>query len=118
MVALLLVFFNDAALSEGGTPTMLHGQTTVRMASEKILVKVGKEKTTATCTFVFQNDGADCTLKVGFPDHAYGAADPEEDADNETMKKPPKRGAMDKFRSWVDGHEVKMTLERGKEAGD
>jgi hypothetical protein len=118
VIVLLFPIFNDAALGSGGTPTMLHGNTTVRMASEKIVVNVDKEKTSATCTFVFQNDGPACKIKVGFPDHAYGAADPEEDADPAARKKPPKRGAMNSFHSWVDGKEVKMSLERGKEAGD
>ncbi len=115
---LAVIAFNDAALAKGGSPRLMHGQSSVRMVSERILVQVGAEKTTATCRFTFQNDGPVATIKMGFPDDGFGAADPEEEMDPKIRAKPPKTGPMTSFRSWVAGKAVATRLERGEEAGE
>ncbi len=121
MIATLLaagLALNDAALAVGGTPKTLDGHVSVRMESEKIVLRIGQQGTVADCRFVFVNDGPTCQVKMGFPDNGYGAADPEEEADPDVASKPPKTGAMKSFQSWVDGKEVATRLERGQGAGE
>ncbi|HRF60547.1 MAG TPA: hypothetical protein PLH94_11640 [Fimbriimonadaceae bacterium] len=97
---------NDAALNWGGTPKLMDAHPTVRMVDEKITIVVGADMTTADCRFTFRNDGPACTVRMGFPDRADGAADPDEELTEEEMKAPPKRGGMERFQSWVNGREV------------
>lgn len=117
-VCALLWNLNDAAIAQGGSPRMLDSHPTVRMQSEKIVVTVGKDNTTADCRFVFVNAGPACTVKLGFPDNGDGAADPEEDVDPAERTKPPISGPMTSFKSWVNGTLVKTSLERGQGPGE
>lgn len=107
-----LAHANDGALTLGGSPKLMKGHPTVRMQSEVIQVWTDGEKVKVECDFVFVNDGAACTVKMGFPDVGYGDGDPYEDDDGKTPK-----SVMTRFDSWVNGVKVETAMERVEVAG-
>lgn len=110
-------FANDGGLAMGGTPRLLKGHPSVRMACEVIRITVGEEKVSVDCDFTFQNDGLACTVRMGFPDEGEGASDPDEgEAADDILKLPPKT-TFDTFRSYVSGKAVKTQLIRGDKPG-
>jgi hypothetical protein len=104
---------NDTALQYGGTPRPLSGHPTVSMKSELIRMEVGERVATVDCRFVFDNQGPECKVRMGFPDQGRGAGDPDE----EGQQNPPK-GTFNSFRSWVAGKEVKTTVDRAAHSGN
>ncbi len=62
----------------------------VQMVSESILIKLNKRSASVEVDFVFKNHGPTTTVTMGFPEKHSG----------------PITGALENFRSWVDGKEV------------
>jgi len=92
------------------------------MASERIIMDVGKENTNVKCIFVFKNDGPACKVRMGFPDNGAGAYQTEAGENEAEAKEKGKKvvpfSAMNWFKSTVDGKPVTTTLINGDiEAG-
>lgn len=104
--------WNDGGISFGGSPQLLRGHPTVRMAKELIRMRIDENQVRVDCTFWMENRGKACDVRMGFPDEAYGADDPEEEGD---AKVPP--GSLENFRSTVNGREVPTEIVRGKSEG-
>ncbi|HLK57709.1 MAG TPA: hypothetical protein VKU00_14180 [Chthonomonadaceae bacterium] len=103
---------DDGWIAYGGNPGLLSGHPTVSMVSEIIQVDVGDKKLTVDCHFVFKNDGPARRVRMGFPDiDDHRGEEPDE------AKKPPV-GALDSFRSYVDGKEVTTHLIRADKTED
>jgi len=105
---------DDAAITFGGNPKALAGHKSVRMVRERVVVTVEKGTAKYDCTFYFQNQGAPCKVRIGFPDRGRGADETShmEDVYNakEKHKPIPAYQNLGHFRSWVDGKEVKTVL--------
>ena len=111
----LCAFADDAAMSSGGSPTLLKGHPSISMVLEHVTVTVGKDKIRYDCTFNFQNKGPATSVKIGFPDRGFGAyetGDQEDayDAKQKGKKKAP-FAALKEFVSYVDGKKVAVKLE-------
>jgi hypothetical protein len=98
---------NDSAISgTSGTPgylkaTQLAGEhKTIRMMREQIVMTIGRNDYVTDARFVFHNDGAATTVKMGFPEGADG------DSDFTSLKR---KTAFKEFQTWVDGREIKAT---------
>jgi hypothetical protein len=98
---------DDAAIAWGGNPRALHGHATVRMVAEKVKLQVGRHWTTVTCAFTFRNDGADCKVRMGFPDEATGSYQTDADPDEPVP-------SLVNFQSYVDGRKTKCAVIAGK----
>lgn len=109
---------NDGGISYGGSPHLLSGHRSVRMASEVIRISVGSEVVRTDCLFRFHNTGPACTVRMGFPDRGVGASDPDEETDAQTVMKTPAKTTFLSFRSFVDGRPVKTRLVRGSKGGE
>lgn len=108
---------DDGMLSWGGSPNLLHGKTKVRMISEDVKLKVtvgSHNKVAVDCSFVFENEGPSCDVRIGFPDKGSGAVGSgygeEADKAAQAHKKVPPFTGLVGFRSWVDGVQVKTTV--------
>ncbi|MEO5618802.1 MAG: hypothetical protein ABIS67_13625 [Candidatus Eisenbacteria bacterium] len=80
----------------GGAVRLMKTRSGVRMVSEVVKARVGRDLVQVDCEFVMKNEGPADTVLVGFPDGSMG----------------PYRGGgeeheIESFRSWVDGAEVK-----------
>lgn len=89
---------DDGAVSEvsGGTIAPLDQHPSVRMVSEVVTVRIVDGKSYVHCEFVFRNEGKATTVKMGFPEHAWGGGD---------------GGAFMRikgFKTWVDGKTTKV----------
>jgi len=100
-------FANDSAVSgTSGTPgnlkaTVLAGEhKTIRMVREQIEMKVGRDDYVTDANFIFHNDGAATTVRMGFPEGAGG------DSDFEEIKK---KTSFKEFETWIDGRKIKAT---------
>jgi hypothetical protein len=109
---------DDGILSWGGNPHLLHGETTVRMASEHVEITIKKKGYHGTvfvdAKFVFQNTGGPCDVRIGFPDKGEGALETEyglnkSDALDKHEKVAP-FSALEDFQSWVDGQHQKTEI--------
>lgn len=85
---------DSAVRGLGGTVAPMKQHPTVRMVSEKVDIKLGWERAEVRCTFVFKNEGPATTVKMGFPEQAWGDV-----------------GSITKsdylhFSSWVDGRSI------------
>lgn len=109
---------NDGGISYGGSPRLLEGHPSVSMQSEVIRMTVGPDKATVDCRFVFRNSGAACRVRMGFPDQARGADNPEEDSEGGPAPKTKPQSAFTSFRSYVDGHLVPTELIHGAHGGN
>jgi hypothetical protein len=110
---------DDSAMSWSGAPKMMHGNTTVRMVSEKVIVKTPIDsdfQSSFDCNFVFHNDGPATDIRIGFPDRANGAY--TEDYFNTGSSDKPTFYELKNFKSWVDGKLVKTTLLVDKNSPD
>lgn len=85
---------DSAVRGLGGTVAPMKQHPTVRMISEKVDVKLGWEGAEVRCRFVFKNEGPATTVKIGFPEQAWGYAGPITKSDYKH------------FSSWVDGKKV------------
>lgn len=94
---------NDSAMYVSGAPSSLMGKTTVRMVREQISIHIGKS-CLYECEFEFKNDGPTQNVKIGFPDESHGMIGPAED--------PKPRPQIRNFKSWVDGAEVDVKIEK------
>jgi hypothetical protein len=96
---------NDSAINSGGHgPSPLGefqgGESVIRMVSERIDIKFGKEESEVTCRFTFRstkNEG-DAKQTVGFPDFL----------DTETDK-----GQIRELKTFIDGQPVEAKKVRG-----
>lgn len=104
---------NDGGISYGGSPRLLEGHPSVSMQSEVIRMTVGADKATVDCRFVFRNSGPACRVRMGFPDQARGADNPEEDSEGGPAPKTKPQSAFTSFRSYVDGKPVPTELIHG-----
>jgi hypothetical protein len=102
---------NDGGISFGGSPRLLTGHPSVSMQSEIVRMRIGEEKVTVDCTFIFQNQGPACTVRMGFPDQGQGADDPDE----EGVHNPP-TSAFDTFKSYVNGKPISTKLVRSQQS--
>lgn len=119
MALIVTAVADDSALSWSGAPQMLHGNTTVRMVSEKVVIHAGHEGAKADCTFVFHNDGPACDIRIGFPDRATGAYF-EDFIAKDGPNPHPTFQELKNFKSWVDGVPIKtkVTLAQDASKGD
>jgi|GEM_PF-2828042 len=109
LAASCLAAADDAAISFGGSPTILHSHPSIHMRSEKVVITVLKNKTLYDCRFVLRNAGAACTVQVGFPDRGFGASETAFEENKSSGKNIP-FSALDDFQSKVDGAAVKTVL--------
>lgn len=109
---------NDGGISYGGSPRLLTGHPSVSMQSELVRMTVGASSATVDCRFVFRNDGPACQVRMGFPDQARGADDPEEDSEGGPAPKTKPRSSFTSFRSYVDGQLVPTELIHGAHGGN
>ena len=109
---------NDGGISYGGSPRLLEGHPSVSMQSELIHMTVGQDTATVDCRFVFQNSAAACRVRMGFPDQARGADDPEEDSEGGPAPKTKPKGAFTSFLSYVNGRPVPTELIHGAHGGN
>ncbi len=84
---------------------MLSGHPTVQMQSEEVKMDIAPELIKVDCTFYFKNDGAACTVRMGFPDEGQGAEEPYQGEDF-VPKGPKLHGAFLSYISYVDGKKV------------
>lgn len=104
---------NDGGINVGGSPELLKDHPSVQMAGEDVRITVGRETLTADCRFVFQNHGAACTVRMGFPDRGTGAYDPDEEGPHN-----PPSGTFVSFQSWVNGAATPTRLIRAHQEGE
>ena len=97
---------NDGAIiGVGGRVARLSGKhPTVRMVRETVSMDVYPETYTVAAEFIFSNDGAACTVKMGFPESGDGA-----DVDPVSYRK---KTSFLNFNTWVDGQPVAATREQ------
>lgn len=107
---------NDGGIAQGGNPRLLHGHPAVSMESEVIRIKVGKDKITVDCAFVFNNSSRACTARMGFPDIGLGANDPDAENGNSPMKTPPRTTFLS-FKSDINGRALPTKLIRADRPG-
>ncbi len=88
---------NDSPLGiYGGAVQLLKGETDIRMVSAAISADVYYEETRVRCEYLLQNDGAEQSVKLGFPDFVqYQGADAPH---------------LREFRSWADGQALDVTV--------
>ncbi|RYG33971.1 hypothetical protein EON81_16830 [bacterium] len=104
-ILLSLLLLNDGYLESGEGPARLgKSPTTVGMTSEDIRLTVGRNSVRTTCDFVFNNRGPATTVRMGFPN----SMDNMEEEDYAKPLKP----ILERFRTWVDGREVRAKLVR------
>lgn len=95
-LALLLAFVplcasaDDGYVVYGGAPKLMRSHPQIRMVSERVVMTVGRDRTTVDCRFVFRNEGRAANVSMGFPDYV---GDGEESSDP----------VLEEFQSWVDG---------------
>ncbi|HUV04424.1 MAG TPA: stalk domain-containing protein [Armatimonadota bacterium] len=78
----------------GGTIAPMVEHPTVRMVREKVDAKLDWGGAKVRCEFVFKNEGPATTVKIGFPEKAWGEVG------------PIRRSDFSGFKSWVDGKRV------------
>ncbi len=103
---------NDSAISGvGGRPRMMQGEhAAIRMESENVEIFISKSKQyDVVARFNFVNDGPRATVKMGFPERAYG------DVDGTTWAKKTSFAA---FSSSVDGRPAAVTRQSLSAADD
>jgi hypothetical protein len=72
----------------------------VRMVSERIDATINGGNAAVRCDFLFENDGEDVTVRMGFPVAS-------EDTDGDGFTEYPVASSFGGFRSWVNGKRVK-----------
>lgn len=100
---------NDGGISYGGTPGLLKAHPSVAMKSEVVRIVIDKEHVKVDCRFVFQNYGAPCQVRMGFPDEGYGDSPGAEQGENEKPK-----SNFNCFKSSIDGVPVATSLVTGE----
>jgi hypothetical protein len=95
---------NDASLDLSGSPRLMAGHPSVRMQSERIFLRVEKNRVQADCRFTFVNTGPACVVRMGFPDDSY-----ERRASASTDA--PFKSGFTSFQSYVDGRAVPTRTE-------
>ncbi len=78
----------------GGSVALLEAHPSIRMVWERVDVKLGWETAKVRCRFIFRNEGPATTVKIGFPEKAWG----EGSTATSNFKN---------FKSWVDGKQIK-----------
>lgn len=96
---------NDSAINPGGHGPSPMGEfqgdeSVIRMVSEKIDIRFGKEESEVACRFVFRSgkSAGDARQTVGFPDLIEIEMD---------------QGVIRKLETWVDGKKVESRKVRG-----
>lgn len=100
---------DDGGISFGGSPTLLKGHASVAMKNEVVTMNIGKEEINVDCRFLFHNDGADSTVRVGFPDTGEGSMEPYQGEDKIPTGKDLQATFL-AYDSWVDGKKVATQL--------
>ena len=77
----------------GGAVRLMQEEGDIRMVSERVVARVASDMIEVDCTFVMKNEGPADTVLMGFPDGSLNRYSHDH--------------AMQSFRSWVDGVEVK-----------
>jgi len=89
-------------ITAGGSAHLIEDKTgTVSMQSEVVRIHVSKHMIKADCSFVFENAGPACTVRMGFPDQV-----------SMPMHDPQKhiRGSFLSFSALVDGKKIKSEV--------
>ncbi len=92
---------DNAALTTGGSPSMLPFHKSVVMVSELVNVFIRDVRVETECTFVFKNVGEACVVTMGFPDFGMWAED--------YARTKPKSLFL-RFKSFVDEKPVQTLL--------
>ena len=59
---------DDGFITDGGAPRLMGRHPSIRMARERVVVTIRPQGYHVDVTFQFQNDGAACAVRMGFPD--------------------------------------------------
>jgi hypothetical protein len=118
VLAPAFAFADDAAMSWGGTPTMLKGHKTIRMQSEHVIMTIHEDHAAVDCYFVFENTGPATSVKIGFPDTGWGASAEDYGIAKASGQHPKPFASFTKFNSFVDGKPVPTKLESAPETTD
>ncbi len=97
LFCLSVALANDSPLGiYGGAVQLLKGETDIRMVSAAISADVYYEETRVRCEYVLQNDGAEQSVQLGFPDFVQyqGAQAPH----------------LREFQSWADEQPLDVTV--------
>lgn len=101
LLGVVLLSMNDSAMHGiGGSARPMRGESPVRMISEDVRISIPEMK--VETVFVFENQGPARMVRMGFPEEGWNATP--------TPKRPT---FFLSFRSWVDGREVKATVQPG-----
>ena len=107
---------NDSALNEGAYgPEPLDvargKESPIRLVNEHLRIEFGAARSNVVVTFHFQNPDSTRSVRqlTGFPDISLGEPD-EDDLANFTKT----MGPLLHVRTFIDGHEVKSKLRRGR----
>lgn len=95
---------DTALISSGGAVHQLEGNTNVSMESEVVRMSVHKHVIKTDCSFVFFNDGPECTARTGFPDETSFPL-------HNTKKRLS--GSFLTYTCFIDGQKVKSELVEG-----
>jgi len=96
---------DDAAMSGiGGTVKPMKSHPSIVMESERVVVRLTREKAKVDCTFVFRNTGKATEVTMGFPESGWGG-DSEPDS-------------FEEFQAWVDGKPVAVKRVTGRDVED
>lgn len=95
---------DDGGISFGGNPHLLKGHPSIAMQSEVVKMDIGETLIKVDCTFVFRNDGAASTVRMGFPDQGLGAEEPYQGDPVPTG--PSLHGTFLTYESYIDGKKV------------
>jgi len=106
-IASLIAWANDTAVvAVSGNIAPMGSHPSIRMISERVEAKLGWDTAAVRCEFIFKNEGKATTVKIGFPEQAYGDVS------------PIKQSSFVSFKSWVDGKPVKTKFMPSKEEED
>lgn len=96
-------YANDSAVyGVGGAIQPMEEHSSIRMVRERVDVKLYPEHAEVRCEFDFKNESKATTVKMGFPESAWGDVS------------APKKSMFTYFRSYVDGKLVRTKLATSK----
>ncbi|HEY3298665.1 MAG TPA: hypothetical protein VGK34_08430 [Armatimonadota bacterium] len=92
-------YADDGSYSEsgGGAASPMTPNSSIRMVRERIDIRLGQKGAVVKCVFVFKNEGAACSVQMGFPES------------QRAIGEGSLSGGLDHFVSFVDGKTAKVT---------
>lgn len=99
---------DDGGISYGGNPHLLSGHPSISMQSEVVRMDIRKDIISVDCQFVFHNNGAACSVRMGFPDQGEGSEEPY--MGDPIPKGPGLKATFLTYESLVDGKKVPTTV--------